>query len=202
MSSERATRLSYEESCRLLQRYHHLGGGAEGVIPPMPDRRPQYDDEAPLGVRFFRTWVGIGRPFGLQPSSPEDDVDVPEHALANLTLPRTFLGRSEISRISFQNTDLSESTLCWNDFIEVSFTEADLSESDLRASIFKRVAFVRTNLRNTDLRHSTFKECDFTDADIRAAKLTRKQGERIHLSDKQRKVIDWQDSDGEEPPGG
>jgi hypothetical protein len=34
------------------------------------------------------------------------------------------------------------------------------------------------------------------------AKLTRKQGERILLSDEQRKAIDWQDSDGEEPPGG
>jgi uncharacterized protein YjbI with pentapeptide repeats len=168
----------------------------------MPDHRPQYDDEAPLGVSFFRTWVGVGRPFGLQPSNPDDWVDVAEHALANLTLPRTFFGRSEISSISFKNTDLSESTLCWNDFIEVNFTDADLSESDLRASIFRRVAFVRTNLRNADLRRSSFEACDFTDADMAGAKLTRKQGERIHLSDKQRQVIDWQESAGEEPPGG
>jgi hypothetical protein len=32
----------------------------------------------------------------LIPSRPEDDVDVGEHALENLTLPRTFFGRSEI----------------------------------------------------------------------------------------------------------
>ena len=200
MSSERPPRLSYEESCKFLQRYYHLGMGAESVIPPMPDHRPDCDGED--GVRFFRTWVGVGRPFGLKPLRPEDDVEVAEHALDNLTLPRTFFGRSEISSISFKNSDLSESTLCWNDFIEVNFTDADLSESDLRASIFRRVAFVRTTLRNADLRCSSFEACDFTDADMAGAKLTRKQGERIHLSDEQRKVIDWQESDGDEPPGG
>src|SRR5262245_50280372 len=95
MSSERATRLSYEESCRLLQRLRlYSDAGTEGVIPPIPDHRPQHDDKAPLGVRFFRTWVG------------EDDLE-------NLTLPRTFFGRSEIGPASFKNTDLSESTLCW-----------------------------------------------------------------------------------------
>jgi BTB/POZ domain-containing protein KCTD9 len=172
------------------------------VIPPIPSHRPQIGDEGPLGVSFFRTWVGVGRPFGLQPSPGLPWEDVPEHDLENLTLPRTFFGRSEIGPISFQNTDLSESTLCWNDFIEVNFTDADLSESDLRASIFRRVAFVRTNLRNADLRRSSFEASDFTDADMAGAKLTRKQGERIHLSNEQRKVIDWQGSDGEEPPGG
>jgi hypothetical protein len=202
MSSERTTRLSYEDSCRLLQRKGHLGGGAEGVIPPLPDHRPQFDDEASLGVSFFRTWVGVGRPFGLEPSGPEDDVDVAEHALDNLTLPRTFIGRSEIGPISFQNTDLSESTMCWNDFIEVNFTDADLSGADLRASNFRRVAFVRTNLRNADLRRSNFEACDFTDADMRGAKLTRKQAEQILLSDKQQQTIDWQESEGDEPPGG
>ena len=153
-------------------------------------------------MRFFRTWVGVGRPFGLQPSPGLPWEDVPEHALDNLTLPRTFFGRSEISSISFKNTDLSESTLCWNDVIEVNFTDADLSESDLRAAIFRRIAFVRTNLRNADLRRSTFEDCDFTAADMAGAKLTRKQGEGVHLSDEQRKVIDWQESDGDEPPGG
>lgn len=203
MSSKRAARLSYEDSCRLLMRLGCLYGGDYGwAVPPLPDRRPQSGDELPHGVRFFRTWVGSGKPFGLQPPSPDYESDIKEHDLENLTLPRTFFGRSEISSISFQNTDLSESTLCWNDFIEVNFTDADLSESDLRASIFERVAFVRTNLRNADLRRSTYKECDFTDADMRGAKLTREQGERIHLSNEQRKVIDWQDSDGKEPSGG
>src|SRR5262249_14240677 len=111
-------------------------------------------------------------------------------------------GRSEIGHISFKNTDLSESTLCWNDFIEVDFTDADLSGGDLRASIFRRASFVRANLRTADLRRSTFEACDFTGADMAGAKLTRKQGEGIHLSDEQRKVIDWQEIDGDEPLGG
>ena len=85
MSAERAGRLSYEESCKFLQRHYHVGGGAEGAIPPMPDHRP--DGYEGAGVRFFRTWVGVGRPFGLEPSRPEDWVDVAEHALENLTLP-------------------------------------------------------------------------------------------------------------------
>lgn len=34
------------------------------------------------------------------------------------------------------------------------------------------------------------------------AKLTRKRGEGIHLSEEQRKVIDWQESEGDEPSGG
>jgi hypothetical protein len=194
MSSRRVTRLSYEESCRLLQRLGYPDVEADGVIPPIPDHRPQCDDEAPLGVSFFRTFVGQ--------DIEEGDEDASHRDLENLTLPRTFFGRSYIQHVSFKNTDLYESTMCWNDFTEVNFTDADLSGCDLRASIFSEVDFVRTNLRNADLRRSTFEACDFTDADMAGAKLTRKQGERIHLSVEQQKVIDWQDTDGDEPPGG
>src|SRR5437764_1381806 len=104
MSSGRATRLSYEESCRLVQRLGYPNAEAEGAILPIPDHWPQCDDEAPIGVSFFRTRVGAG-----------------EHDLENLTLPRTFFGRSEIGPVSFKNTDLSESTMCWNDFTKVNF---------------------------------------------------------------------------------
>jgi uncharacterized protein YjbI with pentapeptide repeats len=177
MSSERPTRLSYEESYRQLR--------GEGRIPAIPGHRPRFDDGERLGVRFFRTWVGF------------DDSN-----LENLTLPRTFCGRSEIGPVSFKNTDLSESTLCWNDFNEVDFTDADLSGCDLRASIFREVKFVRTNLRDADLRRSSFQASEFTDADMRGAKLTREQGKQIPLSDQQSEVIDWQESAGDEPPGG
>lgn len=166
----------------------------------MPDRRPDCYGED--GLRFFRTWVGVGHPVGLQPSPGLPWEDVPEHSLDNLTLPRTFFGRLEIGPISFKNTDLSESTLCWNDFIEVNFSDADLSGADLRASLFKRVAFLRANLRNADLRRSIFENCDLTDADMRGVKLTREQSEQIDLSQQQRQDIDWQENDGDEPPGG
>jgi hypothetical protein len=184
-SSERTTRLSYEESCMLLQRLGFGEAGAEGLIPPMRDHRPRYDDAAAIGITFFRTWLGFD-----------------ERNLENLTLPRTYIGRSEVGPVSFKNTDLSESTLCWNDFNEVDFTDADLSGCDLRSSIFREVKFVRTNLRNADLRRSRFEACDFTDADMRGAKLTREQGKQIPLFDQQRNVIDWQESGGDEPPGG
>jgi BTB/POZ domain-containing protein KCTD9 len=193
MSSGRASRLSYKDSCRLLQRLGYPDVGAEGVIPPVTDHCPQIDND-PLGVTFFRTFVG-------QDIEQGDD-DVSHRNLENLTLPRTFFGRSYIQHVSFKNTDLSESTLCWNDFSEVNFTDADLSGCDLRASFFSETDFVRTNLRNADLRRSNFEACDFTGADMQGAKLTREQAEQILLSDQQQQVIDWQESDGEEPPGG
>lgn len=200
MSSKRRARLSYEESYWLLQR---LGRVEDGPVLPLPNRRPRFDDDLTHGVRFFRTWVGSGSPYGLRASSPEDEGGgLGEHDLENLTLPRTYFGRSEISYISFRNTDLSESTLCWNDFIEVDFTDADLSGSDLRASIFKRTSFVRADLRDADLRHSTFRECNFTGADLCGAKLTRARGQDLVLSGEQKRVIDWQEGEGEQPDGG
>jgi uncharacterized protein YjbI with pentapeptide repeats len=180
MDSQRQARRTYEESCQVLQ---SLGYLEPGVMPPVPDHRPQYDDEEPLGVNFFRTLVGQGD-------------------LEDLTLPRTYFGRSEIGPVSFKNTDLSESNLCWNDFNEVDFTNADLSRSDLRASSFGHSHFVGAKLIDADMRQSAFEECDFTDAELRGAKLTREQGDRIILTGKQRNEIDWQDSDGDEPPGG
>ena len=194
MRSGGAPRRSYEESCRLLQRLGYPDAGANGVVAPIPNHRPQCDDEAPLGVSFVRTFVGQDIEAG--------DEDVRHCDLENLTLPRTFFGRSLVRHVSFKNTDLSESTMCWNDFTEVDFTGADLSGCDLRASDFSEVDFVRTNLRNADLRRSAFEGCDFTDADMRGVKLTREQHEQIVLSEQQQQEIDWQDSEGEEPPGG
>lgn len=178
--SQRQARISYEESCRALQRLGYIGDGA---LPPLPDHRPRHDDDEPLGVEFFRTAVSEGN-------------------LANLTLPRTFFGRSEIGPVTFRNSDLSESNLCWNDFLETDFTDCDLIGSDLRASSFKKVRFVNANLRDTDLRRSSFEACDFTGACMHGAKLSTLQGNGLHLSDQQRKEIEWQSSDGDEPDGG
>src|SRR5689334_18192518 len=106
MPPERSARLSYEDSCRLLFKIGCLyEGDYAGALPVLPDRPPESGDDLPHGVRFFRTWVGSGRPFGLQ-TPPDFESDINEHDFENLTLPRTFFGRSEISRISFRNTDL------------------------------------------------------------------------------------------------
>ncbi len=171
-------RRSYGESCRELER---LGFIERGQAPTEPLRRRPLPDDEELGVQFFRTRVEDAK-------------------LADLTLPRTFFGRSEIRASSFRGTDLSESTLCWNDFVDVDFGGACLVSSDLRASLFERVSFARADLRDADLRRSTFEDCDFAGADLRGAKLTRAQ--ELPLSDAQREVIAWQDDDGPEPPGG
>lgn len=152
--------------------------------PPMPDHVPQPDDAEPLGLSFFRTLVGEGA------------------NLSNLTIPRTFFGRSEISNASFRNTDLSESNLRWNDFIDVDFTEAILARADCRASIYTRVRFARADLRGADMRRADFEECIFDGALMDGTVLTRNQGSRLSLSGSQQAAIAWCNDDGPEPSGG
>jgi uncharacterized protein YjbI with pentapeptide repeats len=172
-------RLSYEDSCRVLQKRQLI---EPGEIPPLPDGPPHHDDEAP-GVQFFRTMLADAK-------------------LENLTLPRTFFSRSEIRATSFRDTDLSESTANWNDFIEVDFSAADLSRSDLRVCLFERVQFKGANLAGVDLRYCGFKSCNFADAHLIDAKLTQKIGRILNLTPEQQSVIDWQAEDGDEPAGG
>ena len=117
-------------------------------------------------------------------------------------MPRNF-GRSEIRNVSFLNSDLSESTLCWNDFVWVNFTGCDLSRSDMRAvAAFDSCTFCASDLGQSDLRRSSFKDCDFSNANLLGAKLTKLQGSRLHLSLQQQQEIDWHELDGDEPGGG
>ena len=175
-----APRLGYDDSIRRLQDLGFLGAER----PPISDHLPQPEDEEPLGLSFFRTFIGEGAD------------------LSNLSIPKTLFSRSEVSNVSFHNTDLSESNLCWNDFMDVDFTEAVLARADLRASIYTRVNFTRTDLCGADLRRSDFEKCVFDGAVMDGAVLTRKQGLRLSLSSKQKAVIDWRDEDGSEPSGG
>jgi uncharacterized protein YjbI with pentapeptide repeats len=149
----------------------------------MPDHIPRHDDGEPWGVNFFRLLIR-------------------DQVLSNLTLPRTYFGRSEINGFSFQNTDLTESNLCWNDFLNVDFSRAVLARCDLRSSQFDRVRFSGADLRAADMRRSWFSACVFDDAIMQGAVLTRAQSAQIPLSNKQKISIDWRDEDGPEPDGG
>ena len=122
--------------------------------------------------------------------------------LSNLTLPRTFFGRSEINGYSFRNADLAESSLCWNDFIEVDFSAASLTNSDLRASRFEDCRFICADLRGCDLRDASFPGSDFDGAEMKVAIVARIQRNELDLEDKQCLEIDWRDDAGPEPPGG
>jgi uncharacterized protein YjbI with pentapeptide repeats len=122
--------------------------------------------------------------------------------LSDLSLPRTFFGRSEVNGVLFRNSNLRESNLCWNDFIGVDFTGADLGHSDMRSSLFSGVQFVGANLQEADLRRSTFFGCIFEGATMRGVALTPEQGKAMHLSDTQKHEIDWRDQDGPKPDGG
>jgi uncharacterized protein YjbI with pentapeptide repeats len=174
-------RLQYDDSIRRLRELGFLGQDEQ---PPVPDHVPQPEDEEPLGLGFFRTFVGEGAD------------------LSNLSIPRTFFGRSEISSASFRNTDLTESNLRWNDLIDVDFTEASLARTDLRASVYTRVKFNQADLRGADMRRADFEECVFSVALMDGAILTRRQGARLALSATQKAAIEWRDDDGPEPSGG
>jgi uncharacterized protein YjbI with pentapeptide repeats len=176
-----ARRLGYDDSISRVRELGFLGAGEQ---PPMPDHVPQPEDEEPLGLSFFRTFVGEGADF------------------SNLTIPRTFFGRSEVNNASFRNTDLSESNLRWNDFVDVDFTEAILAGADLRASIYTRVDFTRADLRGADMRRADFEECVFSGAAMGGTILTRNQGSRHSLSGAQKAVIAWCKDDGPKPSGG
>ena len=172
-----AERLSYEESCEKLKPDYI------SETPALPARMPRYDDEE-LGVSFFRTFVGEAE------------------NLSGLTLPRTYIGRSELDDVSFRNTDLSESCFCWNEFSNVDFREADLSGADLRGSIYRNVRFDLADLRGADLRHSTFENCSFEGADMRGSILTRSQRKSLNLSPTQKKTVSWKWRQGPQPQGG
>ena len=174
-----ANRKLYQESCQVLKEQQLLEGDA---LPELPARPPRHDDEH-LGVSFFRTLLADAR-------------------LDDLTLPRTFFGRSEIRAVSFRGTDLSQSTACWNDFVDVDFDEADLSGVGLRASTFRRVSFRGAALRGADLRQTSFTGCTFADADLADAKISRSLLWFFRLSPAQRRSVDWQLGPGPEPEGG
>ena len=172
-------RLDYQASCAALAR---LGFLEPGECPPVPSERPRPDDPDPLGLSFFRTQVS--------------------RDLVNLTIPRTFFGRSEIIDASFAGCDLRESVLCWCDVEGVDFSRACLAGADLRASTFKRVTFTGCDLRGADLRHARFEDCDFAGGEMAGAMLGRFAKFRPRLSTLQKRSVRWSLGQGPQPPGG
>jgi BTB/POZ domain-containing protein KCTD9 len=179
-------RKSLEETWRSLESEGEEMPRHPDGRPLVPERMPNFDDDEPLGYWFFRC--------GLE------DADN-----SNLTLPRTFFGRSEFNRVSFANTDLSESRICWNNFSECDFSGADLSGCDMRASIFEGCKFTDAAMQRVDLRRSSFIGCDFTGAELTGAVVEQEKrdgGVIDQLGKEQRAVMEWHEAPGPEPPGG
>ena len=97
-------RLSYLESCRQLSALND-----KGEPPRIPDRLPHYDDDETWGINFFRELVR-------------------KRDLSNLTLPRTYFGRSQIEQVLFRNTDFTESNLCWKHRMQARASDRNQSE--------------------------------------------------------------------------
>ena len=173
-------RKNFEETISVLR---SIGLVCDDQSPKLPEEIPQFDDENPCGFRAFRMGV--------------EKMD-----LSGLDMRRTFFSKSEISECNFHSTDLSESNLCWNDFINADFSESILSRSDMRASIFEGANFKGANLSSADMRRSNFNNCNFEGANMSGVKLTRISASTMGLSEQQRSSIDWQADNGQEPAGG
>jgi BTB/POZ domain-containing protein KCTD9 len=173
-----AQRRSLEETWR------HLGDDMPRDTlgnPFVPSAMPNYDDDI-LGFSFFRHII--------------EDGD-----FSDLTLPRTYFGRSGFERVNFRNTDLSGSRMCWNDFTECDFSKADLSGCDMRASRFQDCRFDGTVLCRADLRHSSFEGSSFTEADMSHA-IADKNESIDCLTELQFATMNLHADSGPEPPGG
>ena len=178
----------------LVKTWAYLEETGEGVEMPrdakgkpfVPPRMPSYDDEDE-GFSFFRT------------SAEEADY-------SHCTLPRTYFGRSGLNEVNFHNTDLSESSMCWNDFTDCDFSKADLSGCDMRASNFVRCKFDGADLRRADLRRSSFEDSSFKGANLKGAVMDNDSAADWaadeHLSKAQVAAIVWHDEPGEQPDGG
>lgn len=179
-------RKSLEETWQFLE-----AKGAD--MPRTPDgephvaaRMPSIDDDAPVNITFFRTgWR--------------------ESDLSELTLPRMFFGRSSFERVNFGGTDLSDSRMCWNEFIGCDFSNADLRRCDMRATVFRECAFRDADLSGADVRRSSFEACIFEGAKF-AGTIAHKRSAAEDLvpllSKTQRAEIRWVHDLGDEPPGG
>jgi uncharacterized protein (TIGR02996 family) len=186
-----ARRKSLEETWRHLEAQgEEMPRDADGR-PFVPPQMPSYDDEAPLGLGYFKS--------GLE------DAD-----RSGLTMPRTFFGRSGFCRMRFMDSDLSDSRMCWNDFDDCDFSGANLSRCDMRAANYTGCKFVGAILRGVDLHRTYFKDCDFTGADLTGAVAengilyTRSGHTSVAdlLTKKQQAVMTWTPDEVLEPPGG
>jgi BTB/POZ domain-containing protein KCTD9 len=179
--SQYMPRLNFLNSIERLRLMGLIGPEDNLVIPK---RMPQYDDDAIDGFSIFR--------MGL-----EGTVD-----LSNLTLPRTYIGRSELNGVSFRNSDINESNMCWNDFISSDFEFAKLDSSDMRATNFSNCNFTHCSLKQADLRHSSFSDCRFVNANLNGAIITKSQLTELGLTKEQMISIDLRADAGPEPEGG
>lgn len=179
-------RKSLEDTWRVLESMGHEMPRMGDGTPHVASRMQNLDDAAPVNIAFFRTmWQ--------------------QADLSNLTLARMFFGRSGFEGVKFRNTDLSQSRMCWNDFVRCDFTGADMRGCDLRAVNFDGCVFADANLSGADLRRSTFDACIFTGADLTGAIAHKRSAAEDLiplLTKKQQSAMRWVSEDGPEPPGG
>jgi hypothetical protein len=171
-------RPSYESSFAILKDRVEIIGDEQPVV----DHPPRHDDDNP-GPSIFRLML--------------QDV-----SLADLTIPGLYVGRSELTRVSFNGTDLHFSTINWSDIVNCDFRGSILSRSDLRACQFVGCLFQSADLTGADLRLSSFQDCSFDNAIMSETMLYRPRKlfglfksdpgqDSLSLSASQRSQIKW-----------
>ena len=143
-------RKSLEESWQALEAMGHDMPRLPDGTPHLPSRMPDFDDEEPVNIAFFRTKWG--------------DAD-----LSGFTLPKMYFARSGFGRVNFGESELAESRMCWSDFIRCDFSNANLARCDMRASNFDGCVFRGADLSGADLRRSSFDACIFEGAKMAGA---------------------------------
>jgi uncharacterized protein YjbI with pentapeptide repeats len=176
-------RLTVEQTWQSLEARGEKVPRRKDGTPFVPEAMPSNDDEE-LGFSFFRNHVL--------------DADY-----SNLSLPKTYFGRSLLKGVSLRNADLAKSCMCWNDFVECDFSGADLTGCDMRASNFEDCNFVNAVLDKADLRRSNIEGCDFTGASLVGAVADNLNNDLVDALDTtQKEAVDWRKEPGPEPPGG
>jgi len=129
--------------------------------------------------------------------------------LSDLTLPRLFVGRSELNSVWFTNTAFDGAELCWNNFNRCDFSHASLRNADLRRSVFTECSFFKADLSGADLRGVEFTHCQFQGARFGGARLERWLGisaelrrRQLGLAAEQAAEVRWVSWRGKEPAGG
>ena len=113
-----AVRLDYEAS---RKRLHELGWPDSEPAPPIPQRKPRYDDDETIGVSFFRTRV-VG------------------------DLSDADLRASLFERVSFAGTDLRFADLRRSTFTNCVFDRASMKGTILTRRLGKTLSLSGSQL--------------------------------------------------------
>lgn len=107
-----------------------------------------------------------------------------------LTIPNTYIGKSALELVRFDESDLAGSTIEESDVFDCSFACSVLIRSQL-AALFIGCNFTSANLDGADLANATLVDCQFDGASLVGATLTRGIHDSVQLTAAQHASANW-----------